>query len=83
MDPESEHAARVALAGSRTLDDILPHWEQSMDLNPKDPLEQPDYPKYEKMMLHWEGFVNADPPPEVHLYWKEGLAEAKKRWQIH
>ncbi|KAL6818705.1 hypothetical protein GGI42DRAFT_11670 [Trichoderma sp. SZMC 28013] len=82
MDPESEHAARVAPASNSTLDDILPRWERSMTLKPKDPLEQPDYPKYEKMMQHWENFVNANPPPEVHLHWKEGLAEAKKRFTL-
>ncbi|KAL7912125.1 hypothetical protein GGI35DRAFT_307390 [Trichoderma velutinum] len=85
---EAEHAARAASAGDRTLDDILPHWERSMTLTPKDaldqapPVQQPDYPKYESMMQHWESFVNGDPPPEVHLYWKEGLAEAKKRFTL-
>ncbi|KAL7960855.1 hypothetical protein V8C34DRAFT_42627 [Trichoderma compactum] len=82
MDPESEHAARVAPDGNSILDDILPRWERSMTLNPKDPLEQPDYPKYERLMQHWESFVNSNPPPEVHPYWKEGLAEAKKRFTL-
>ncbi|KAF3076510.1 hypothetical protein CFAM422_001188 [Trichoderma lentiforme] len=88
MDPESEHAVKAAPAGNRTLDDILPYWEQSMTLAPKDPSKRinfkpgQDYLKYEKMMQHWENFVNANPPPEVHLYWKEGLAEAKKRFTL-
>ncbi|KAL6800317.1 hypothetical protein J3E68DRAFT_269784 [Trichoderma sp. SZMC 28012] len=88
MDPESEHAAKVAPAGNRTLDDILPHWERSMTLAPEEHSKRTnfktywDYPKYEKMMQHWENFVNGNPPPEVHLYWKEGLAEAKKRFTL-
>ncbi|KAM6484059.1 hypothetical protein HDV62DRAFT_405028 [Trichoderma sp. SZMC 28011] len=88
MDPESEHAARVALAGNSTLNDLIPRWERSMILNPKDPLEQAstvqqtDYPKYEKMIQHWENFLNANPPPQVHLYWKTGLAEAKQRFTL-
>ncbi|KAK4085452.1 uncharacterized protein Triagg1_442 [Trichoderma aggressivum f. europaeum] len=81
MDSESERAAKVD-----PLDDILPHWERSMTLTPKDALErvnsnpEPDYPKFEEMMAHWESFVEDNARPEVHLYWKEGLEEARRRF---
>ncbi|KAL6814745.1 hypothetical protein V8C40DRAFT_269868 [Trichoderma camerunense] len=88
MNPESEHAAKAAPTGNRTLDDILPHWERAMTLAPKEPSKpinfrpDQDYPKYEKMIQHWEKFVNANPPPEVHLYWQEGLEEAKEMFTL-
>ncbi|KAL7935204.1 hypothetical protein V8C35DRAFT_333790 [Trichoderma chlorosporum] len=59
---------------------LLPYWQLSSALTTPDQEEavaQPDYEKYENMMLHWETFMVTDPKPLMHLSWKKGLEEAK------